>query len=245
MRKAYEDVIHKIWKIEFLNYNEKTSQCESPRPIMYLCNHRCFADFVIDSYLTNGAAYLSRMMTIPVVPCSFLLLWLTHGALYFNRGTVKDQNNKLKLYERVLRHLRQQSLIVYPEGTRNLGPQPRPLRWGMIRLAYTGKIPIQIVLSSNKEKVWCERGWIYNTGVKSSVSVSEFCDPNQFESVDDWCKHIECEWKKAWKSLKETKDNTACRIYSVQPPGLDTSRLNCLRGGFLVSLMSSVLFFKK
>jgi len=45
--------------------------------IMYLANHRSWADFAVDSVLTNGGSYLARYGIIFGVPMSGLWGWIS------------------------------------------------------------------------------------------------------------------------------------------------------------------------
>ena len=44
-------------------------------------------------------------------------------------------------------------LIVYPEGTRNLTERALPLKTGGIQAAYELSVPVQIIITRNKEQV--------------------------------------------------------------------------------------------
>jgi len=44
---------------------------------MCLANHRSWADFVIDSVLTNGGSYLARWAVVLGIPMSCLYGWLS------------------------------------------------------------------------------------------------------------------------------------------------------------------------
>ena len=53
--------------------------------VIYLCNHRSWADFFCDQVITGGASYLSRYMVIVGTPVSSLYAFMSHSTWYFNR----------------------------------------------------------------------------------------------------------------------------------------------------------------
>ena len=53
---------------------------------MVLCNHRSWADFFVDSALTGGGTYLSRLLVCVGVPGPSLFGWVTGAVWFFQRG---------------------------------------------------------------------------------------------------------------------------------------------------------------
>jgi len=53
--------------------------------VIYLCNHRSWADFFCDQVITGGASYLSRYMVILATPVSSLYAFMSHSTWFFNR----------------------------------------------------------------------------------------------------------------------------------------------------------------
>ena len=61
-----------FFKIRFRIHPEseplyRQSQC------VYVCNHRSFADFFIDGYLTDNSAYIGRWMAAIAAPLSAIV----------------------------------------------------------------------------------------------------------------------------------------------------------------------------
>jgi|TARA_B110000208_G_C11512714_1_gene337632 hypothetical protein len=54
--------------------------------MIVLCNHRSWADFMVDSALTGGGTYLSRMLVAVGVPGPAFFGWVTGAVAFFERG---------------------------------------------------------------------------------------------------------------------------------------------------------------
>lgn len=153
----YKYIADELFHIRF-RAHPKTQSLYRPKNgghTVYLCNHRSFADFFIDGYLTCDAAYIGRMMAIVACPFAGIVGWYRDKAYFFNRG---QGCNKGKLYEAMKQLLdRGNNILLYPTGTRNQTLQRQELRWGMIRWAYRESIPVQFVICSNKDRVISEK----------------------------------------------------------------------------------------
>jgi hypothetical protein len=163
---------------------------------MFLCNHRCFADFYIDSAITNSS-YLSRMMVMFGAPISCLFAWINDRILFINRG----KSNKKYITSLVKSNYDNQhkNILVYPESHRQQTNKSLELKYGMIRQSYRNNIPIQIVITTNKEKIWCLQTLEANSNVECLIYVSNIIYPKDSNNIDEWCKLILNEWNDLWK----------------------------------------------
>ena len=130
------------------------------RSVLLVGNHRNFCDFVIHDIVTEHTAnFLSRAMVALVYPFMALISVYTDGVWYFVRGGGRNLDEFFQWIDsKFQRHKTGRThLLVYPEGHRNLKKQHLPLRSGMIRYAYSRKIPIQIFMTSGYDNVVNEK----------------------------------------------------------------------------------------
>lgn len=180
---------------------------------VYLCNHRSWADFFIDQYLCNGAAFLSRKMVIVGTPMSALWAYLNNSTWFFTRRSGIDRAKFFMWIDSKFKTRAEYGLIAYPEGTRNHGDKPKPLKSGVIHYAFEYKRKVQIVMTTNKERVVNEKQWSCNYGTKCLVYVSPVFDPKDFKSFEEFKTVIKEAFMKAWqkaygqKIIEESEGN--------------------------------------
>ncbi len=97
---------------------------------LFLCNHRSWADFFIDQFISGGATYLSRYMVIFACPFSSLYAWMVHSVTYFHRKKGVNRSTLGAMIVKQWETKRDNGLIVYPEGTRNQLLKPLKLKTG-------------------------------------------------------------------------------------------------------------------
>lgn len=79
----------------------------------------------------------------------------------------------------------------FPEtGTRNLGAESKPLKKGMLVYAYARKLPVQIMMTANKERVMgSEKRLTAHFGQTIWVGFSKPMSPADFATFEDfWAK---------------------------------------------------------
>lgn len=178
------------------------------RKCLYMTNHRSEADFFMDQYLTHGSSiFLSRRMValyaFPYLPTSYI----SKSLLFF----VRKKGIRDTLYKQVDQYWKKSSypsLLVYPEGTRNQTPVSKPLKMGFVYYAYERKLPIQIFISTNKEKVfslqkkWCS----HDTMVR--VAYAKPLDPEDYESVDEFKTAVKDVWERTCVEVYDDSSET-------------------------------------
>jgi len=179
--------------------NNKSSELSEKRTI-YLVNHRSWTDFWLDIYLLKGnATYISRKIIKNMMYPACKLYSLENPIIFFKRG---DPKAKKKLYQDIINTLnKDKNLILYPEGTRNTSSKSKPLRFGIIKLGYEQKVPFQILIVDNKEKILNEKNLTINKNITSEYYISQIIDPNNFKTLEDFTKEVQKKWIKSWNII--------------------------------------------
>jgi 1-acyl-sn-glycerol-3-phosphate acyltransferase len=88
-----------------------------------------------------------------------LISWITDGIWFFIRGSTKDFDEFFQWIDTKFSNHKtgRMHLLVYPEGHRNLKKEPLPLRSGMIRYAFSRKMPLQMFMCSGYDEVINEK----------------------------------------------------------------------------------------
>lgn len=178
-----------------INSNEiKKDKC------IYLFNHRSWADLWIDYDIVGGASYISRNIMKYVIGGQSLLASTTKNVIYFNRDNKTKDNRKI-LYDKIIKRLDERNIVLYPEGTRNTTNKPLPLKMGIIKLAYQNKIPVQIIICKNKEKVFSFKKLSYQTNIECPYYVSGVIYPESFKSLDEFIEKVKIKWNESWNKI--------------------------------------------
>ena len=169
--------------------------------VMFLCNHRGWGDFVIDSVLTSGGSYMSRLMVIVAVPWSALYGVLTGNMIFFHRKKGVDRDALATYVGAQWDRRPRAGLIVYPEGTRNQGAASKPLKHGCLDCALKLDRAVQCVVCTDKEHVANEKKLRARGGVRCVVSCSRVIHPRDPLINRDRKKFIaavHAAWDAAW-----------------------------------------------
>lgn len=204
---------------------------------VFLCNHRCWADFFVDQALCGGAAYLSRLLVIVGVPTSSLYAWLGRSTWYFNRKSGIDRTQFGSFIESLWKLRPDHGLIVYPEGTRNLGDEPKRLKTGVIQYAYEHDHPVQAVVTAGKERVINEKKMSASMNQLVVTHVSPVLHPKDFDNKEDFIaaarKLFTDSWAKAYQDPQgktELYDPSSMpRVQQLRGSRADRKRLMTLR----------------
>ena len=159
-------------------WSRKSAATISKDRVMFLCNHRGWGDFVIDSVLTSGGSYMSRLMVMVAVPWSALYGFLTGNMIFFHRKKGVDRDALARYVCAQWDRRPGAGLIVYPEGTRNQGAASKPLKHGCLDCALKMNRAVQCIVCTNKEHVANEKKLVARAGVACVVSCSHVIDPN-------------------------------------------------------------------
>lgn len=165
---------------------------------IYLFNHRSWADFWIDYDIVGGACFISRKLLKYVLGFAGILGSTLNDVLFFNRNDTKD---RYKLYKKILEKLKIRNIILYPEGTRNIQNVSKPLKFGVIKLAYENNIPLQIIICKNKEKVFNLKKLEYSKNINCPYYVSEVIYPKDYKKLRYFTIHVENKWNESWNKI--------------------------------------------
>ena len=171
-----------------INFNKK---------VIYLFNHRTWADMFIDYYISKGC-FISRKIMKYFVPFTYKLSKSDKISILFERGNTKDKN---VLYKKIKEKLKEKSLIVYPEGTRNTSNKSKPLKFGIIKLGYQENVPFQICIVSNKEKVLNEKKLSIGKNINCEYYVSEIIHPKDYKTLEEFIDVIQKKWDESWNVI--------------------------------------------
>lgn len=173
-------------------------------PIMFIHNHRSWTDFFLDIYITEGrAATLSRWAVFAVFPVFLSSAYVLKSIKFFNRNQVKDKEAFNRWLDKEIAHSSQKGLNVYPEGHRNLLPEPLPLKRGMLKYCHSRKMLLQIIITRGKERLLSEKQLRVGFEIPLVCGFSEVLDPTEFESFDDFWGRFEELWGKMWETVHE------------------------------------------
>ena len=170
------------------------------RRVVYLCNHRSWADFFVDQVITGGASYLARLMVWVGTPVSSLYAYMAHSTWYFNRKRGIDRAAFAKFMEDEWAKRPHFGMIAYPEGTRNQLAEPLTLKTGVLQFAFEYKHAVQCVITTNKEVVCNEKSLSMSRNQTVVTCCSDVLDPAQFGSLEDFVKRVREAWVETWRA---------------------------------------------
>ena len=172
------------------------------KPVVYLCNHRSWADFFIDKYLTEAeGAPLSRWAVFYCFPV-FLTsaLWMRH-IIFFKRIKVTDKqafNDKLKAnMERSFAN----GLIVYPEGHRSTLPDSLPLKRGILYFTHMQEYHVQIIVTKGKEQLLSEKKLSAHFNARLACGYGKPIDSAKYPDFDGFVAEVQREWDRLWTQV--------------------------------------------
>jgi len=193
------------WTTRFLFGTKLQRSPDSPplaeatpeRPVIYCCNHRSWADNGIDGELT-GAPYTSRWLVAAAFPFTAIIALMDDGIAFFKRGktTPAEFNEKCG----VLLQGRTSSMLGYPEGTRHTEDAPtRPLKTGMLRMAFKMGVCIQLVITAGKGEILQEKRLRFRYGCAVTTFCSPVFDPKTM-SEDEFLKAVQGAWAPTYEA---------------------------------------------
>eukprot|EP00884_Botryococcus_braunii_P004043 jgi/Botrbrau1/1363/Bobra.0063s0072.1 len=171
-------------------------------PCLWLPNHRSWADFFLDVVATEGRAQmLSRMMVAYAFPAFMYGVDLMKGVILFKRGKKFDVEVFNAMIDRKMKESPSEGLVVYPEGHRSTRRHSLPLKWGMVRYAYSRKLPVQIVMGANKEAVVAEKYCSAHFGQKVLIAYSDVIFSDQYPTWESFKKKVADVWAAEWERM--------------------------------------------
>ncbi len=95
----------------------------------------------------------------------------------------------------------QTGLAVYPEGHRSTHGESLPLKRGMLKYAYTRKLPVQIVIGGNKEAILSEKHRTARFHQTVAVGFSEVIKPGEYPDFEIFMQKVQATWDKEWNEV--------------------------------------------
>jgi len=178
--------------------------------IIYLSNHRSWADFIIDNIVTEYCSkFISRIEVAYILPlyvyiCGHLI---ADVMIFFRRGKTSISDFEKLIKYNQLNNKSGNDIFVYPEGTRRSGlDYACDLKKGLIYYAYKENCPIQFIISKNKEKLLNEKRFISEKNVNVFVHYSGvyYPDVTKYRSMQEFYDFINAEWKTTFHQVYGT-----------------------------------------
>ena len=207
--RATTDLIYR-WAFQWFRPRVyKTSQSFKPWEgrAMYLCNHRTWTDFFLDRVLTGYRGYYLSRWKVALIPIAPLLCAIGGSCRFFYRGRSREENKK-KLYQLFDSWPKDQGMIVYPEGKRNLRLEPLELRTGCIRYAWDSILPVQVMIASGKEGLINEFQMTSRTSKGIYVCYGDPVFPEDYDDYEEFLRDVYLSWETCWDSAYHQQENS-------------------------------------
>lgn len=173
-----------------------------PGPVLYLANHRSWADFFLDAYLTGGRAQmLSRMAVLYAFPWFMLPITTARGCVVFKRGAIADKEAFNLWLDGKIAASPAPGLVVYPEGHRSSLPTSLPLKRGMLHYAHSRGVPVQVVMSAGKERVISEKRRRAAWGGVVATAYAPPVFPRDYADFASFMAAVQASWDAAWAEV--------------------------------------------
>lgn len=187
-----------VWLTYVTKTNTKITGKLIPNGIIF-CNHRSICDGGIDLYY-NKAMGIGRLMYIFLYTMFQGLLALIENNNYI--GINRNKTTSKELFFEILKYYQNNRIILYPEGSRkridyNKVTLEKNIKWGTIKRIYENKnikIPLQITIGINKEKILDVKQFDANQNVNLNYIRSKEFYAINFNSFDDFKNHILDTW---------------------------------------------------
>lgn len=166
--------------------------------VLYVCNHRSWADFFVDVLVTEGrACVLTRRAVVLAFPLLMLPAQLAGAIAPFTRH---KRGAASQMLSSTLAHTHWlHSLLVYIEGTRNLRNEPLPLKSGAVRIAFRHRMRVQPVVTAGKERILNEQCWDARRNQTVSVVYGSPLDPSEYPDDEQAFVHaVHSAFRNAW-----------------------------------------------
>lgn len=150
---------------------------DSNRPVVFVVNHQTELDVLLLGSIWPLHCSVTAKKSLRNVP--FLGWFMTlSGSVFIDRV---DRNQAMKAFEGAARAMRdkQQSVVIFPEGTRSYSAEPMllPFKKGAFHLAVQAGVPIVPVVAENYSRVLNIKAKRFNAGtirVKGESSLFQF-----------------------------------------------------------------------
>lgn len=206
-------------------------------------NHRSWADFMVDQYVTSGRTlFMSRWAVAYVFPLFMVPMWLVRAVLLFKRGSIADKVAFNAWVDREWAKSTQTALGVYPEGHRSTTGKSLPLKRGMLHYAYDRKIPVQVVIGGNKESILSEKKMVVGFGRTVRVGYSEVIYPEKYSDFESFMTVVQSTWDMEWRDVMSA-DNDELGELDEPVPYRDVDPANFFKLFFICPLEATAFVF--
>lgn len=170
---------------------------------MYFMNHRSYADYFVDCFITGGSSYLSKLSTIFSFPGPSYCGYLLNFVWFFYKHKGIDRKWFTRFVASKWNHRSNSGCIAYPEGHISKPSAHPTLRTGVMEVAYNLNCPCQIVLTSGKEEIINAETLAFKENVHVHVCVSEVLIPRDYKTKEEWFKKVNEVWEATSQLLAE------------------------------------------
>jgi len=156
------------------------------RQYVICANHLSIHDpFLLGGLMPLQAHFMAKKETFKYKPVAFVLRKV-------DVFPVDRNNNDIKAIKMALTFLKQKNnLALFPEGTRNKGREPLPVKGGVTMLAYKTKTPILPITIDSNYKWFGKIRIVYHEPVCVTAPEGSKLDSSQLESIaSDIMDHI-------------------------------------------------------
>lgn len=170
-----------------------------------LGNHRGWVDMAIDNYLCEGnVVFLIRRLAGVAITFACIDKLLCKTIIIIGSKNLTRHDIIKKIVEKVNTKRR---VLFYPEGTRLRYSELKDeedlkskLKYGLLKSVYENQdTPVQVVISSNKEKVMDEFRLKVNRNITVKSCFGEKILPSEYATFEDFIDKIACDWYRCWK----------------------------------------------
>lgn len=157
-------------------------------PVLYVATHKSVFDIVILMTLLEEPAIFIGKKEVASMP--FVNKWFDAlGCIYVDR---EDMREALKSIMEGIKEMKNgQSIVLFPEGTRNMGNEIKPFKEGGFKLATKTKVPVIPIALSNTFKVFEEKKRIQKTKVTVNIGEPILTSDLSKEELNQFPKLVE------------------------------------------------------
>lgn len=180
----------------------KRNVYRGPGNCVFLCNHRSWADFMVDQYVTEGRSlFMGRWAVAAAFPTFILSMKMIDSVILFKRGSIANKERFNTWIDGQMAGSPQHALSVYPEGHRSTRAESLPLKRGMLHYTFARKLPCQIVIGANKEAILSEKRHVARRNQVVAVGCSDVIHPEQYPTFDAFMDKVQEAWDAQWAEV--------------------------------------------
>jgi 1-acyl-sn-glycerol-3-phosphate acyltransferase len=210
--KTKKDIVFKMIKygrylFSFKIFRISKQKLEHHKDLIYLCNHRSWSDIFVDQILTEYCGKsIARYMVILVFPFNYIISKITNNGYFINRSNIGQIDEFFKKVEIERKSDKYNNFIVYPEGTRRARQNEScMLKKGFIYHSYNTNLPLQIIITKNKEDIIEEKKFKARRNAVLYVYYSDVIYPDYKKFTrEEYYEHIQNIWDNCWKKVYKT-----------------------------------------